>query len=262
MKGNFLKIFCLIIMWLMIILTTFQSNTVLWLILSIITFILIHYMSKWTKVTTNVFPGLKYHRPWLKYLTIGIITGSVYSIIRFFILYNSGAIKVVKLFPLSTKGAIISTLILLASNCYIAFAEEFVFRGYVIDALPCKLRKNIAIGISACLFLLAHSVNGITSVSRIIELLFLSLTLAIIYIKTKSLWISIGLHFGLDFFVFFLGGDGQASRQYILLTEKTPYYTDLMRLTDSIMPVALFLLVIVINQIILKNSSNKITNNV
>lgn len=258
MKEIFLKILCLIVMWLMIIITTFQGNTVLWLVLAIITFLVIHFASKWTRVTDGVFPGLKCHKAWGKYLSIGVAIGSAYSIIRFLILYNTGAIKVLEIFPLSTNAAAIATLTLLASNCYIALAEEFVFRGYIISALPSTMNRNIAIGISASLFILAHSVNGLASFSRIIELLFLSLTLTVIYIKTESLWTAIGLHLGLDFFSFFLGGDGDASRQYILLSEKTPDYENLMRLTDSVLPVMLFLLVVLLTGIILKTSLNRI----
>lgn len=258
MKEGFFKVLGFLIMWVMIVLTTIQSDTILWLLLAITTFIIIHFVSKWTKVTSNFYFGLQFHKAWLRCLIIGVVLGSGYSIIRFFILYNTGAIKVIKLFPTSFSAVIIPTIFLMVSNCYIAFSEEMVFRGYLIHALPPNLKRNIAILISSLLFLLGHSINGITSVSRIIELLFLGLTLAVIYVGTKSLWAAVGLHFGLDFFSFFLGGDGEASRQYILLAEKTNSYVGLMKLTDAILPVVIFVLVILQTKILLGFSSNKI----
>lgn len=50
--------------------------------------------------------------------------------------------------------------------------------------------------------------------------------------------------------------------KYILLTEKTPNYTDLMRLTDSMLPVVLFFLVVILDKIIFNASSNKINKDI
>jgi membrane protease YdiL (CAAX protease family) len=260
MKERFFRVLGFLVMWGMIVLTTIQSDTILWLLLATATFIIIYFIGKWTKVTSDLYFGLQFHKAWLRFLMIGVVLGSGYSIIRFFILYNTGAISVIKLFPAPLSTVIIPTIFLIVSNCYIAFSEEMVFRGYLIHALPRKLKWHSSILISALLFLLGHSLNGITSVTRIIELLFLGLTLGIIYVGTKSLWAAVGLHFGLDFFGFFLGGDGEASRQYILLAEKTNNYVSLMRLTDAILPVVIFVLVILITKLRFASSSSKMVN--
>ena len=252
MKYYLYRTFGLIIMWLMIVATAMQSDTIIWLLLAVTSFIIFYFVCKLSKVTVTFKQMKQYPRSINKYLIYGVLIGSAYSIIRFLILINIGAIDILKIFPASIDTIIIAVIFLIVSNSYIALAEEIVFRGYVINVLPKSFNQNLTLVLSSCLFLFAHSINGIFSVSRIIELLFLGLVIGILYIKTRSLWLAIGLHFGLNFFGFFLGGDGDVSRQYIFLTTKTSLYSSLVKITDSILPVMLFLLTFIILNFVLR----------
>jgi uncharacterized protein len=254
MKQILLKSTGLLVMWGMLILTGIQSNNILWLLFAIITFAVVFAFCKISKTYSTISQWFKYHKSWLKYLLIGGFLGTTYSIIRFLILVNIGAIKVLQVFPDSFNMIIIPVVFLIIPNIYTALAEEVIFRGYVINSLLNNLNRSMAIGISAVIFLFAHimNVNGIFSISRIIELLALGSTLAVIYLRTNSLWTSIGLHFGINFFTFLLVG--QNTRQYVLLSEKTANYDYLMKITDSILPILLFVFVTVITKVIFKST--------
>lgn len=260
MKNILFSFLGLIVMWLMIVLTTMQSDTILWLILAIATFILFYFICKLIKVPIILSFGLQFNKGWLKCLIMGIFIGSCYSIIRFSIFFYAGGIKVVDLFPTDAIALVVPIITLLISISYIAFAEEIVFRGYIFSILPSSLHKNIMIGISAVLFLLGHSLNGITSIARVMELLFAGFTFAIIYLETKSLWPVIGLHFAWDFFWSFLGGDGQASSNYIVTVQKTPVFTEVMGWTDFLLPIILFFSVFILKGILFKPSSKVISS--
>ena len=83
----------------------------------------------------------------------------------------------------------------------IAFSEELVFRGYILnnllDSFP---NKWIALGISALLFAVFHITNPGIDFVAFINLCLAGLLLGINYIYTKNLWYSVLLHLGWNFF--------------------------------------------------------------
>jgi len=82
----------------------------------------------------------------------------------------------------------------------VAFAEEMVFRGYILNNLMKSMNKWVALVISAGLFTIAHVSNpGITSVA-IANLLLAGLLLGINFIYTRNLWFAICFHFTWNFF--------------------------------------------------------------
>lgn len=85
----------------------------------------------------------------------------------------------------------------------VAFAEELLFRGYILNNLMQSVNKWVALGISALLFTLVHAGNpgAQDSILPLIEIFIGGLMLGINYIYTKNLWFSIFLHFGWNFFM-------------------------------------------------------------
>jgi hypothetical protein len=82
----------------------------------------------------------------------------------------------------------------------VAFAEEMVFRGYILNNLMQSMNKWLALGISAGLFTIAHISNpGITSVA-IANILLAGLLLGINFIYTRNIWFAIFFHFTWNFF--------------------------------------------------------------
>ncbi|HWK04363.1 MAG TPA: CPBP family intramembrane glutamic endopeptidase [Puia sp.] len=83
----------------------------------------------------------------------------------------------------------------------IAFSEELVFRGYILnnllDTFP---NKWIALGISAVLFAALHITNPGMNSLAFANLFLAGLLLGINYIYTKNLWYSLFFHLSWNFF--------------------------------------------------------------
>lgn len=81
----------------------------------------------------------------------------------------------------------------------VAVGEEFVFRGYLLNNLMDSLDKWTALIASSMLFTIAHSLNpGLTPLA-LINLFLGGMLLGINFVYTKTLWFSVGLHFGWNF---------------------------------------------------------------
>jgi uncharacterized protein len=82
----------------------------------------------------------------------------------------------------------------------VAFYEEIVFRGYILNNLLSSLSKWTALLISALLFALAHAANPGYSMLAAVNIFLAGVLLGINYIYTKNLWFAILLHFSWNFF--------------------------------------------------------------
>lgn len=82
----------------------------------------------------------------------------------------------------------------------VAFSEELVIRGYLLNNLLKSMNKWLALGLSAALFALLHLANPDASVLSILNILAAGFFLGINYIYTKNLWFGIFLHFAWNFF--------------------------------------------------------------
>jgi membrane protease YdiL (CAAX protease family) len=95
-----------------------------------------------------------------------------------------------------TAKDIFTGLVLMA---LIAFTEEMVFRGYILNNLMESMNKWLALGISAALFTMAHGSNpGITFIAAI-NLFLAGLLLGINFIYTRNIWFAIFFHFSWNF---------------------------------------------------------------
>jgi uncharacterized protein len=82
----------------------------------------------------------------------------------------------------------------------VAFYEEIVFRGYILNNLLASANKWLALFISAFIFALAHLANPDFSIVAAINIFLAGILLGINYIYTKNLWFAIMLHFTWNFF--------------------------------------------------------------
>lgn len=92
----------------------------------------------------------------------------------------------------------------------IAAGEEMVFRGLFLSAILRDKKKYLAVFINSLLFLAIHFPVWIQSGTFIsaftsggfITVLLLSCIFSFAFIKTKSIWTAVFLHFGWDFLLF------------------------------------------------------------
>jgi uncharacterized protein len=81
----------------------------------------------------------------------------------------------------------------------IAFTEEMVFRGYILDNLMESMNKWAALGVSAALFTFVHGSNPGISFIAVINLALAGLLLGINFIYTRNIWFAICFHFSWNF---------------------------------------------------------------
>ena len=87
--------------------------------------------------------------------------------------------------------SLLSSFLLMA---LVAFTEELVFRGYLLNNLMQSINKKTALFASAFIFAAAHSFNPAFNQTALINILLAGLLLGINYIFTRNLWFGILLH--------------------------------------------------------------------
>jgi membrane protease YdiL (CAAX protease family) len=93
-----------------------------------------------------------------------------------------------------------NTLLFLALFILVGWNEELLSRGYHLQTIASGTNLFWGVIISSAIFGVLHIFNpGATWISTI-GILFAGLFLAYGYIRTKQLWLSIGLHIGWNFF--------------------------------------------------------------
>ena len=81
----------------------------------------------------------------------------------------------------------------------VAFTEELVFRGYLLNNLMQSMNEKTALFTSAFIFAAAHSFNPEFNLTAFFNILLAGLLLGINYIFTRNLWFGILLHLSWNF---------------------------------------------------------------
>lgn len=81
----------------------------------------------------------------------------------------------------------------------VAFTEELVFRGYLLNNLMQSTNERTALFASAFMFAAAHSFNPEFNLTAFLNILLAGLLLGINYIFTRNLWFGILLHLSWNF---------------------------------------------------------------
>jgi membrane protease YdiL (CAAX protease family) len=77
--------------------------------------------------------------------------------------------------------------------------EEILFRGYAFQRLVDSLGKVGATVLSASLFLWAHHINPFVTPLGMINTFLAGVLLCLAYLKTRALWLPLGIHWGWNF---------------------------------------------------------------
>lgn len=92
--------------------------------------------------------------------------------------------------------SLVSSFLLMA---LVAFTEELVFRGYLLNNLMQSMNEKAALFTSAFIFAAAHSFNPEFNLTAFFNILLAGLLLGINYIFTRNLWFGILLHLSWNF---------------------------------------------------------------
>jgi membrane protease YdiL (CAAX protease family) len=82
----------------------------------------------------------------------------------------------------------------------VAFAEELVFRGYILNNLLQSMNKWLALAFSAIVFAVFHSSNPSANPVALLNIFAGGLLLGVNYIYTRNLWFGILFHFAWNFY--------------------------------------------------------------
>lgn len=95
----------------------------------------------------------------------------------------------------------ISPLLLeVAIMLVVAFVEELLFRGYLLNNLLQSMNKWTALAISSILFAIFHMTNPDVTVFAVMNIILAGVLLGLNYIFTKNLWFGICFHFAWNYF--------------------------------------------------------------
>jgi hypothetical protein len=96
--------------------------------------------------------------------------------------------------PLLAAGAFyIFFLMLAAAN------EELVFRGYAFQRLADSLRPMGAVAVFSVLFALGHLANPSHTLISTVNTVLIGVLLAVAYLRTRALWLPLGVHFAWNY---------------------------------------------------------------
>ena len=84
--------------------------------------------------------------------------------------------------------------------CVSAITEEMTFRGYPFQRLEDSLGPVGAVALTSALFGLAHLGNPSRTWISTFNTMLVGIPLAVAYLRTRALWLPIGIHFSWNFF--------------------------------------------------------------
>jgi membrane protease YdiL (CAAX protease family) len=127
--------------------------------------------------------------------TAGFLTGILLLSVMATVLW---LMKLLQWFPADVEinGFLLTILMMLL----VSFAEELVFRGYVLNNLMQSVPKEAALFTSAILFAIFHSLNPNFNLIAFINIFIAGMLLGVNYIYTRNLWFAIFFHFTWNFF--------------------------------------------------------------
>jgi membrane protease YdiL (CAAX protease family) len=144
--------------------------------------------------------GWAFHSGWFKDWLVGSLLGAATLIIATLTATLFGSFKFAlteaRVFPTVGKTLAISFLIFV----FAAAAEEVVFRGYPLQTLTRANLVWLGIAITSILFALVHQGNPNQNAAKVTKIMAFGNTalagvwLAVVYLKTRSLWLPLGVH--------------------------------------------------------------------
>lgn len=178
----------------------YTTNDFFWGVAVISFFILVKYISTISGIGGFTQLGLNSQVKWKRNLFIGFIIGGIHSFILFVILMVIGAVNIQGI--ASVDQAISFFILNGISTCFIAFAEEIVIRGYLFKLLVNKFSIHWVMIMTSLVFMGYHFLKWGAPLSSWIGWFVMGFYFLIPVLITGTLWLSIGLHWGINFIYF------------------------------------------------------------
>jgi membrane protease YdiL (CAAX protease family) len=139
--------------------------------------------------------GLSFHSGWLRDLLIGSVVGGASLAIAALVAFAAGGLR----FAFSGREFLWSTFQSLSTTAALfivaALAEEAAFRGYPLQTLTRAGLAWLGVLITSLPFALGHLQNpNVVAGFTFINTALAGLWLALAYLRTRSLWFALGVH--------------------------------------------------------------------
>ncbi|MDY4722858.1 CPBP family intramembrane glutamic endopeptidase [Clostridium paraputrificum] len=135
----------------------------------------------------------------VKNLILGLVMGIAAITLAFIliIISKSGVLVNSLLEPRFSLSLVLYLILFI----FVGFAEELLSRGYIIGAMEVSNNnKWFAIMVSAVIFSLMHYGNNGFSLIPFLNIFLVGILFGVMYVKTKSIWLSTGFHITWNFF--------------------------------------------------------------
>lgn len=143
--------------------------------------------------------GLGTRGPWLQHIFWGTALGIGLQALIFGIELAAGWLVIESVGWRGSGPAASGLLIIGIAFVAVAWNEELLTRGYLLQNLEHGLGTVAAVLISSVLFGLLHIFNENATLIATLGVAFAGLLLAVAYLFTRQLWLAIGLHLGWNF---------------------------------------------------------------
>lgn len=156
--------------------------------------ILAFFIARWQGWRGLGAYGLALHKGWIRNLIIGLLMGTCFFLFSEWLSVMAGFEEIISVKSLS---AIIKVLPLtLLMTFFPSIAEDILTRGYLYAHLQ-KILKPAAFILLSSLFYVLNHIWRLTEGAHVLCYLFiLGIVLAWALIYTKSLWLTLGIHWG------------------------------------------------------------------
>lgn len=150
------------------------------------------FMSKIERVPLSAY-GVSLHKGWFRDFVTGISISAALLLATFAASFLFEGTRVEASASPAVVPAIGATLAVLAIS---ALNEEVVFRGYPLQVFLKGLGPWGAMLLISCIFGLLHARNPGATLLSTINTILAGMFLCRAYLKTRSLWLPYGIHFG------------------------------------------------------------------
>jgi membrane protease YdiL (CAAX protease family) len=170
--------------------------------------------------------GLYFQERTLRDVGIGFLLGFLMVAGVFLVEYWLGYVEIARR-ELAVGDALIVAGSSLSLFALAALAEEVLFRGYIFQTTIQAITFLPAMILFSTLFALAHWGNPNVSAGCLVNIAIAGVWLSFAYMKTRSLWLPFGLHWGWNFslttlFSFPTSGMTHPDRQLFVLEQSGP----------------------------------------
>lgn len=142
--------------------------------------------------------GLAFHGEWKRELLFGVLTGAVFALAVLFFLWIGGYV-IIQATTSAFSTAAVGTLISIGLWFCASMFNELIFRGYVMQTMSEGLGNIAASIFTSICYGVFQGLSSQGTILPVINTALFGFIFCIMYFRTRSLWMPLGLHFSYQF---------------------------------------------------------------